>query len=252
MTDEPCNEADGTWLRLMSDTSAWFEGPAGRQLLAHEQRVLAQELERFFGSYLVHYAPLTNTRIEPQKVKRSVRLGPPLPGVEIVCEEQSWPIGEHAADVVVLQHGLDFSLSPHALLREAAHSVRPGGHLLIVGVNPWSAWGAAHLASRKAFRKARCIRPTRVGDWLNLLGFALEKRRFGCYCPPLSSSQWQARLSGLERIGQRLQAPTGGFYVLVARKLMVGLRPLRESRREPMGQLLPMPVAKVSRRDAEL
>ena len=45
--------------------------------------------------------------------------------------------------------------------------------------------------------------------------------------------------------------PTGGFYLLVARKLMIGLRPLRQERRERMGKLLPMPVAKISRRDAE-
>lgn len=248
---ESCTKSDERWLTLMNEASAWFDGPTGRQLLELEQRAIGHELSRCFGSYLVHYGPFANTPIEPQKIKRSVRLGPPLAGVEIVCEEQSWPIGEHAADVVVVQHGLDFSLSPHALLREAARSVRPGGHLLIVGVNPWSAWGATRLVSRKAFRHARCIRPTRVSDWLNLLGFALEKRRFGCYCPPLSSSQWQARLSGLELAGQRLQLPAGGFYLLVARKLMVGLRPLRQSRRERMGQLLPMPVAKVSRRDAE-
>lgn len=248
---ESCTKSDERWLTLMNEASAWFDGPTGRQLLEQEQRAIGHELSRCFGSYLVHYGPFANTPIEPQKIKRSVRLGPPLAGVEIVCEEQSWPIGEHAADVVVVQHGLDFSLSPHALLREAARSVRPGGHLLIVGVNPWSAWGATRLVSRKAFRHARCIRPTRVSDWLNLLGFALEKRRFGCYCPPLSSSQWQARLSGLELAGQRLQLPAGGFYLLVARKLMVGLRPLRQSRRERMGQLLPMPVAKISRRDAE-
>ncbi|WP_181298457.1 class I SAM-dependent methyltransferase [Pseudomonas sp. Q2-TVG4-2] len=248
---ESCTKSDERWLSLMHEASAWFDSPTGRQLLDQEQRVIGQELSRCFGSYLVHYGPFANTTIEPQKIKRSVRLGPPFEGVEIVCEEQNWPIGEHAADVVVVQHGLDFSLSPHALLREAARSVRPGGHLLIIGVNPWSAWGATRLLSRKAFRHARCIRPTRVGDWLNLLGFALEKRRFGCYCPPLSSGQWQARLSGLEIAGQRLQLPTGGFYLLVARKLMVGLRPLRQSRRERMGQLLPLPVAKVSRRDAE-
>ncbi|KJH81801.1 class I SAM-dependent methyltransferase [Pseudomonas sp. KSR10] len=248
---ESCTKSDEDWLSLMNEASAWFDSPTGRQLLQQEEWVISQELSRCFGSYLVHYGPFANTPIEPQKIKRSVRLGPPLAGVEIVCEEQSWPIGEHAADVVVVQHGLDFSLSPHALLREAARSVRPGGHLLIVGVNPWSAWGATRLVSRKAFRRARCIRSTRVGDWLNLLGFALEKRRFGCYCPPLSSGQWQTRLSGLDIVGQRLQMPTGGFYLLVARKLMVGLRPLRQSRRERMGQLLPMPVAKVSRRDAE-
>ena len=85
-------------------------------------------------------------------------------------------------------------------------------------------------------------------DWLNLLGFALEKRRFGCYCPPRASPAWQARLARLERWGGRWQYPGAGFYILVARKLMIGLRPLRQPRREAMGKLLPLPVAKVSRR----
>lgn len=251
MNQEPCRKTQLSWPGLVDEASAWFDGPQGRQLLEQEQRVIQDELSRCFGSYLVHYGPFAHCSIEPQKIKRSVRLGAALPGVEIVCAEESWPLTEHAADVVVVQHGLDFSLSPHAVLREAARSVRPGGHLLIVGINPWSVWGARRLMSRQALRHARSIRPTRVGDWLNLLGFALEKRRFGCYCPPLSSSGWQARLAGLETLGQRLQAPTGGFYLLVARKLMVGLRPLRQNRRERMGKLLPLPVAKVSRRDAK-
>ena len=102
-----------------------------------------------------------------------------------------------------------------------------------------------------ALRKARCISPSRVGDWLNLLGFALEKRRFGCYRPPLASPAWQTRLSGLERLGGGWQSPGGGFYLLVARKLVVGLRPVRMPRREPMGKLLPLPMAKVNRRSPE-
>lgn len=251
MTNEASMTAEARWQALMLDVSAWFESPQGRLLLESEQRLLTHELKQLFGSYLVHYGPQSNIGLEAPTIKRSVRIGPPLPGVEILCEECSWPIGEHAADIVVVQHGLDFSLSPHALLREAARSVRPGGHLLVLGINPWSSWGVSHLLSRRVFRQARCIRPSRVGDWLSLLGFALEKRRFGCYCPPLSSAQWSARLTWMERMGQRLQAPYGGVYLLVARKMMMGLRPLRESRRESMGQLLPMPVAKVSRREAE-
>ncbi|MBU2324649.1 MAG: SAM-dependent methyltransferase, partial [Gammaproteobacteria bacterium] len=105
--------------------------------------------------------------------------------------------------------------------------------------------------SRDALQQARCIAPGRVSDWLHLLGFALEKRRFGCYCPPLASSAWQRRLAPLEAWGQAWQSPGGGFYLLVARKLVVGLRPLRQTRREPMGKLVPMPVAKVSRRNSE-
>ena len=251
MTDKALAQADPEWLALISSAREWLSGPHGQLLLEDEQRVLEDELGRFFGGYLVHYGPAADTPPKAPQVQRNVRLGAPLPGVEIICEEQAWPLCEHAADVVVLQHGLDFSLSPHGLLREAARSVRPGGYLLISGVNPWSTWGLRHYFARDGFRQARCISPNRLADWLSLLGFALEKRRFGCYRPPLSAPAWQARLAGLERWGASLHAPGAGFYLLVARKLVVGLRPLRPVPRASMGKLLPLPVAKVSRRDSE-
>ncbi|NBA95942.1 class I SAM-dependent methyltransferase [Pseudomonas sp. R5(2019)] len=251
MTDNAFAQADPDWLELISLARDWFAGPLGQQLLRAEQRLLEDELTRYFGGYLVHYGPSAEAPPSAAQVQRNVRLGAPFAGVEIVCEEQAWPLSEHAADVVVLQHGLDFSLSPHGLLREAAHAVRPGGHLLIVGINPWSAWGLRHAFAHDALRKARCISASRVGDWLNLLGFALEKRRFGCYRPPLASPAWQARLEGWERVAGRWQSAGGGVYLLVARKLVVGLRPLRQVRREPMGKLLPLPLAKVNRRDSK-
>ena len=251
MTDKAFAQADPDWLALISAAREWLSGPLGQFLLDEERRMLEEELGRFFGGYLVHYGPSAQTPPAAPQVQRNVRLGAPLPGVEIVCEEQAWPLSEHAADVVVLQHGLDFCLSPHGLLREAASSVRPGGHLLIVGINPWSTWGLRHVFAHDALRLARCISPSRVGDWLNLLGFALEKRRFGCYRPPLASAKWQGRLARMETWGPVLQGSGAGFYLLVARKLVVGLRPLRQPRREPRGQLVPLPVAKVSRRDSE-
>ncbi|WAH56961.1 class I SAM-dependent methyltransferase [Pseudomonas silvicola] len=251
MTDKAFAQADPEWLELIGQARDWFEGPVGHFLLREEQTLLEEELGRFFGGYLVHYGPSAQVPPQAPQVQRNVRLGAPLPGVEIVCEEQAWPLSEHAADVVVLQHGLDFSLSPHGLLREAASAVRPGGHLIIVGINPWSAWGLRRAFAHDALRKARCFSASRVGDWLNLLGFALEKRRFGCYRPPLASPAWQARLAGWERRAGRWQSAGGGFYILVARKLVVGLRPLRQVRREPMGKLIPLPMAKVNRRNSE-
>ncbi|WP_172149805.1 MULTISPECIES: methyltransferase domain-containing protein [Pseudomonas] len=251
MSDHPFAQADADWLQLIGTARHWFNGPYGQLLLEDEQRLLEEELARFFGGYMVHYGPSAQASPNAAQIQRSVRVGAPFSGVEIVCEEQAWPLTEYAADVVLLQHGLDFSLSPHGLLREAAHSVRPGGHLLVVGINPMSAWGVRHLFARDALRQARCIAPNRVSDWLHLLGFALEKRRFGCYRPPLASTAWQARLAPLEAWGDAWQSPGGGFYLLVARKLVIGLRPSRQTQRVPMGKLVPMPVAKVSRRDAK-
>lgn len=249
MTDKPFAQADQQWVELIAQAREWFASPVGQLLLREEHAVLCAELEKFFGGYLVHYGPHADAPPVAARIQHHVRLGAPLPGVQIVCEEQAWPLGEHAADLVVLQHGLDFCLSPHGLLREAAQAVRPGGHLVIVGINPWSPWGARRLFAKGALRKARCISASRVGDWLNLLGFALEKKRFGCYCPPLASPAWQARMAGWEQLAGRWQSAGGGFYVLVARKLVVGLRPLRQARREPMGKLLPLPLAKLNRRD---
>jgi SAM-dependent methyltransferase len=251
MSDKAFAQADPDWLALIGAAREWLSGPLGQFLLDEERRMLEDELGRFFGGYLVHYGPSAETPPSAPQVQRNVRLGAPLPGVEIVCEEQAWPLSEHAADVVVMQHGLDFCLSPHGLLREAASSVRPGGHLLIIGINPWSTWGLRHVFAHDALRQARCISPSRVADWLNLLGFALEKRRFGCYRPPLASAKWQARLAGWERKAGDWQLSGGGFYLLVARKIVVGLRPLRQERREPMGKLIPLPMAKVNRRRIE-
>jgi len=255
MKDYPADhafaQANAQWLSLIAGARRWFASPVGQLLLEDERRILEDELARYFGGYLVHYGPPADVPPGARQIQHSVRLGAPLAGVDIACEEHAWPLTESAADVVVLQHGLDFCLSPHGLLREAARSVRPGGHLLLVGLNPLSSWGLRHLFAQDGLREARCIAPSRVSDWLHLLGFALEKRRFGCYRPPLACTAWQARLAAMERWGDAWQAPGGGFYLLVARKLVVGLRPLRQPQRLPMGKLVSLPVAKVSRRESE-
>ncbi len=137
------------------------------------------------------------------QIQRGVRLGRRCRAWTSL-RRGAWPLSEHAADVVLLQHGLDFCLSPHRLLREAARTVRPGGHLLLIGINPWSLWGIRHYFAGDALRQARCIPPSRACDWLNLLGFALEKRRFGCYRPPLASAAWAIAPGSPGALGRRL------------------------------------------------
>lgn len=251
MSEQSLQAVSAAWLALQREAQDWFAGPLGSLLLDCQQEFIAEQLDRLFGSFLLHYGFAAPQSPPLQQISHRIRLGAQLPGVEIACEESAWPVLEHAADVVLLQHALDFALSPHQLLREAARCVRPGGHLLVVGIHPWSLWGLRRYLAGDVLAQARCISPVRLGDWLHLLGFALEKRRFGCYRPPLSSSVWQSRTARLEPWGESWRMPGGGFYLLVVRKLVVGLRPLPQTRREPIGKLLPLPVVKVSRRESE-
>ena len=119
MNQQAIAQADPRWLKLTSDARIWLEGPVGRVMQAEGRRLLNEELARYFGGYLVHYGPSAVPPEGATQIKCCISMGAPLAGVHVACDEQAWPLGEHAADVVVLEHGLDFSLSPHALLREA-------------------------------------------------------------------------------------------------------------------------------------
>ncbi len=166
-------QTDAEWLASINRARDWFQGPLGSLMLAEERRLLCDELTRYLGGYLVHYGPHAELPPSTGQIQRGVRLGPPLPGVDIACEEGAWPLSEHAADVVLLQHGLDFCLSPHRLLREAARTVRPGGHLLLIGINPWSLWGIRHYFAGDALRQA---------DLLHRSARILENRIWWALC----------------------------------------------------------------------
>ena len=235
-------------MRLLQEARQWLASPAGCMLLDAERQVQREVLSACFGQHLVQYG------LAPQLLTPEVRvlrhcwlLDMRGEGESIATEEARWPFAPQALDVVVLHHGLDFSLSPRALLREASQAVRAGGHLLIFGFNPLSTWGWQHYLGRDWFGEAGFVSPARLEDWLELLGFAVEKRLDGCYRPPLASPTWLRRLAFLESFGQRGGLPGGGFYCLLARRQMLGATPQRERGRVFPALVMP-PLAAGSRR----
>lgn len=216
-------------VRLLKVARNWLDSPAGKQLLASERAVFQQELTNCFGQHLVQYGLLPELLDEQCSVVRNHwRLDLLTGPAALPVDEAHWPFAPSSLDVVVLHHGLDFCLSPRSLLREAGQAVRAGGHLLIFGFNPWSSWGLNHFTGRQWFSEAGFISPARLTDWLELLGFVVEKRIDGCYLPPLKSQTWLDRLSGLGALGERHQLPGGGFYFLLARRQVLNATPIHQ------------------------
>ena len=89
-----------------------------------------------------------------------------------------------------------------------------------------------HYLGQSWLGQAGFVRPGRLIDWLELLGFAVEKRLDGCYRPPLMSPAWLQRLTFFEQLGQQRLLPGGGFYCLLAgRQLVVAPIPILRRRR---------------------
>ena len=75
--------------------------------------------------------------------------------------------------------------------------------------------------------RAGHARPDRVHpaqDWIKLLGFDLERGRFGCYRPPLVTDKWLARYGFMEAAGDRWWPIFGAVYMVTAVKRVRGMR----------------------------
>ena len=162
------------------------------------------------------------------------------------------PFRENSMDAVVLHHVLDFTNNPHQCLREAARVVVPNGYLVVVGFNPFSICGAARRFNRirrKPWRGYQ-ISVSRLNDWMALLGFRQEREGYCGFGFPILSGRLGSMGDCFDIGVSKLGLPLGAVYVLVARKLVAGMTPIR-----PKWRPLPargIPVAAPTTRGARV
>ncbi|HYS63360.1 MAG TPA: class I SAM-dependent methyltransferase [Paraburkholderia sp.] len=145
------------------------------------------------------------------------------------CDLLDLPFEAQSVDLIVMPHTLEFTGDPHRLLREAERVLMPEGQLIILGFNSLSLWGARQSVGKMTGRPfvpaaVDLIAFTRLKDWIKLLGFDLERGRFGCYRPPLGSDQWLSRYGFMEAAGDRWWPIFGATYMIKAIKRVRGMR----------------------------
>lgn len=206
----------------------WLQTPLGATLLAEEQRVLAEALPRLPGLRALQCcvgAP--EPLLEASVAALRWTLGGAA-GVDILARPSRLPLARECLDLVLMHHTLDFEDDPHLALGQAARALRPGGSLVVVGFQPLGLWGLARLLrlnSREVPWIGRFIRPHRISDWLHVLACEVEGFEGGLYGLPLAGGARKPRW--LEALGSRFWPQHGAFYVLVARKRAMMVRPLR-------------------------
>lgn len=217
---------------LMQD---WFDSALGQELLQTEQQMLERVLPALFGYHLLQVGidnryPMFASSPVPHRILLGPTLELGMNKQSIVARGDELPVQTGVADVVLLHHALDFAPNPHQVLREAARVLRPGGHLVVLGFNPASLWGLYRRLKRR-----RCapwlghfIGHGRLQDWLGLLQLTETRVLSDFYGPPFESPRWRERCSWLRPLGRRAPARSGAVLLVVARKDVAGVTPLRK------------------------
>jgi SAM-dependent methyltransferase len=139
----------------------------------------------------------------------------------VIGDWEGLPLGRNSVDLVVLQHTLDFSNDPRRVLREAVEVLCSEGWIVICGFNPLGLWGMSRIifqSSGKMPWTARFLRPSRVQDWLTLLGAQVMGGSFFFYRPPVKSLRLLQKLGSLEHVGRRWWPTLSGAYLIVGQK----------------------------------
>lgn len=204
----------------------WLNTPLGAYTLAREQAFFDQEVANIFGYNAVQLGLFDADLLRASRMPFRFCAGRD-PRCQVQVDTDYLPFASQSIDLALMPHILEFSTTPHQILREVERVLMPEGQVIISGFNPLSLWGLPKLSleTRNEFPwNGHFITLLRLKDWLALLGLEVTGGRLGCYAPPVRSERWLRRYRFLEKAGDRWWALGGGVYFLVARKRVPGMR----------------------------
>lgn len=217
----------------------WLVTPPGQYILHWEQHQFDHAVVDAFGFQALQIGLPHLNCLKENRIPNQYLMLTPQDTTMRINEQRSMqicrglvnelPFANNSLDLIALPHVLELIDNPHEALREIHRVLRPEGRLVISGFNPVSLWGARQYLSRLGMRdflprEGQFINHLRIKDWLNLLDYSIDRGRFGCYRPPLSSQRGMQKMGFLEKAGDRWWPVLGSVFILSAVKRVSSLK----------------------------
>ncbi len=245
------------------DYIEWLETATGRGLLHQESIRVQLALESIFGDQFLQIGTWGQNEFRRfARTKRTAVIGDGIEdSPDLVTAPNCLGIVNDSIDVVLLPHVLEAHEDPHGVLRELDRVLRSDGHVVILGFNPVSLWGLRHYLSRRRFPPGcrRLVSEHRLRDWLRLLNFSVDHSSFHYFPARISRHRSKRNRQISETIdieigakqkrdparranrfframrlsvsaalhAWRRHAPFAGCYMLVARKTLYTVTPIK-------------------------
>ena len=214
----------------------WFNSDAGKDIRDAELETVAAILPNLFGYHIVQLGTRVSDKfLATTRISHAVMIGSDAmldDGTNVVGRCEALPLLANTIDVLVAPHVLEFADEPHAVLREAERVLIGEGFIVIVGFNPWSLcglWGVLAGWRGRPPWSGQFLSASRITDWLKLLGFEIEFLKKTSFGPPLRRGTITTKLRFLELLGNVCWPFFGNVYVVVAKKRVAAVTPLKAS-----------------------
>ncbi|MBB1267976.1 methyltransferase domain-containing protein [Shewanella sp. SR44-3] len=230
-------------MRLVTKPRQWQQLPYSEHIKLAVETQLASWWPKVFGYHLLKLGSLS-AGLDSQgcSISRHYSVFDDT-GADIIADPHHLPLKNTTIDTVLMSFLIEFETNPYRLLREVDRVLISGGYVIIVGFNPISPLFMGKVLSRYQTRLPWCgqfFMPSRVKDWLGLLGYQVLEDSRSLYHPlirPFAFGQY------LEQSLQRWLPGTGSVYFIVARKLDAPLTPIRDKKRPQQHSWSPAPSA---------
>ncbi|WP_394131804.1 class I SAM-dependent methyltransferase [Shewanella maritima] len=198
--------------------------PHGDRMCRAVENQLAPWLPRVFGYHLLKLGALSaqvstlncsvsrHYNIFEQPIGEHVN-------ANMLADIHHLPIQAKSADALMSVFNLEYEDDPYQLLREMDRVLISGGYLFIVGFNPVSPLFIGKLLPQYQPQFPWCgqfFMPSRIKDWLGLLGFQIQSDERFFYDTLLTDK------SSIKKLQNNLShwlPNAGSIYLIVARKI---------------------------------
>lgn len=211
--------------RILPPHGDWQQLPNGEVLLQQTQQRIDDYLPRCFGYHLLKLGSLScQINTSNSMIYHQINCAGSGTNLNLQADINQLPLQDSTIDLCILTHELDFASDPHQLLREIDRVLTLDGKLIISGYNPISLFGLHTLLHPKNPKNARLFLPTRVIDWLHLLGFEIQQKQHFDF---LSRNLNSTCSLFIEDLGQRYLPCFCSVYFIIAKKTSIPMTRLK-------------------------